>query len=424
MIALGLLRTSYFLTDSWFVGKLGDSALEAIGGAAFAWWMIHICCDLAGTGAHSLVARQEGAGTRDRIASTLMQGLWVSLVVTLGLLALVPARGTYFDMLGYAAGGEAWVLGGEYVRVCLLGAGTLAVYAVVGAAFRALGQTRTALALTAVTLVVNLVLDPALIWGWGPLPALGIGGAAWATAVANGTGAIAGLALLWRRGIRIVPEAPAWSVTTTIGRIGLPVTVAGLGFSFVYVLLGRIISDFGGHNMAALGIGHRLESLAYMITVGFSVGAGTMAGQHLGAGSKELADACVKAASRLCIACMLPCSILLAIGAPWFFDLFTDDPAIIASGVVYLRCQAVVFVAMGVEVVYQGGFTGAGHTMPGLVIGGTLNTARIPMAWALGALAGLGIVGVWVAIAISTGVKAVATWWWWRRGTWAKLELG
>ncbi len=419
MIALGVLRTSYFLTDSWFVGKLGDSALEAIGGSAFAWWMISTCCDLAGTGAHALVARKEGAGDRETIGETLMQGLWVTSLMTVALMALMPFRDLYFDLLGYTPGGDAYRLGSEYIRVCLLGCGTLAVYAVVTAAFRALGQTRTALVLTAITLVANLILDPTLIWGWGPFPELGIGGAAWATSIANASGAAVGLAVLARRGIRLVPAPPDRASAWLITRIGTPITIAGLGFSAVYVLLGRIISGFGSHHMAALGIGHRLESLAYMITVGFSVGAATMVGQHLGAGSPERAAQSVAAANRICVAFMLPCAALLIVGAPWFFDAFTDDPEIIRSGTVYLRWQAVVFVAMGVHVIYEGAFSGAGDTDPPLIIGGSLTVARIPMAIILGTTLGLGITGVWIAIALSTGLKAVGSWWWWRRGTWA-----
>ena len=419
MIGLGLLRTTYFLTDSWFIGKLGDNALEAIGGSAFAWWMIHNLADLAGVGAHALVARHEGARQRERIAATLTQGLWVSLAVTVVMLALVPMSGRYFDLLGFAPDSLSHALGSEYVRVCLLGAGTLAMYSVVTAAFRALGQTQTALVLTAVTLVVNLGLDPALIWGWGPFPELGIGGAAWATSFANATGAGVGLVILSRRGIRLRAEAPRWEPAWLIARIGAPVTATGIGFSLVYVMLGRIINDFGTFHMAALGIGHRLESTAYMITVGFSVGAATMVGQHLGAGSPARADACVAAAQKLCAAFMLPCSALLMVGAPWFFAAFTDDPAIIESGTVYLRWQAVVFVAMGLEVIYQGAFSGAGDTLPPLVIGGTLTAARVPMAWFFGYVLGLGILGVWIAIAISTAAKAVASWYWWRRGNWA-----
>jgi len=424
MIGLGILRTSYFLTDSWFIGKLGDDALEAIGGAAFGWWMIHILCDLAGVGAHALVARHEGAQQRERIGSTLTQGMWVSIGVTLVLLALITVRGTYFDLLGFAPSSGAHALGSEYIKVCLLGSGTLAIYAVVTAAFRALGQTRTALVLTAITLVVNLGLDPALIWGWGPLPQLGIGGAAWATSIANATGAVVGLVILSRRGLRLLPERPQWAGISLIARIGAPVTVAGLGFSLVYVLLGRIINDFGSFHMAALGIGHRLESLAYMITVGFSVGAATMVGQHLGAGSVERAAACVTAANKLCFAFMLPCSALLMVGAPFFFAAFTDDPAIIESGTVYLRWQSVVFVAMGLEVVYEGGFSGAGDTVPPLIIGGGLTFARLPLAWLLGYTAGLGILGVWIAIAISTGLKAIVSYWWWNKGRWVNALDG
>jgi len=425
MIGLGLLRTSYFLTDSYFISRLGDSALEAIGGAAFAWWIIHNVCDLAGVGAHALVARHEGARRRDRIPETLVQGLWVALATTVALALLVPAAGSYFDLLGFASDSLAHALGSEYVRVSLLGAGTLALYAVVTAAFRALGQTQTALVLTAITLVVNLGLDPALIWGWGPLPAMGIGGAAWATCIANGVGAAVGLVILARRGIRLAPRRPHWVSAALIARIGAPMTATGIGFSLVYVLLGRIINDFGTFHMAALGIGHRLESTAYMITVGFSVGAATMVGQHLGAGSVERAKACARAAVQICAAFMLPCSALLMVGAPWFFGVFTEDPVIVHSGVVYLRWQAVVFVAMGIEVVYEGAFSGAGNTMPPLVISGGLTAARLPMAWLLGYTAGLGILGVWIAIAISTGLKAVVLWWWWRKGRWATaLEIG
>ena len=421
MIALGLLRSTYFLTDIWFVGRLGDDALAAIGGSAFAWWMIHTLCDLSGVGVHALVARWEGGRQRERIPSTLAQGLWVSLVVAVVLAALArPGTLAYFDLLGFADGAGPTRLGVQYLSVSLITAGTLAVYAVILAAFRALGQTRTALVITAVTLVVNLALDPALIWGWGPLPALGIGGAAWATAVANGVGAVAGAAVLARRGIRLRYEAPT-SEARRVAAIGGPITVAGLGFSLVYVLLGRIINGFGDEHMAALGVGHRLESIAYMATVGFSVGAATMVGQHLGAGSVERAREAAAAANRLCAAWMVPVTATMLVGAPVFLGWFTDDPAIVASGTTYLRLQSLVFVAMGVEVVLEGAFSGAGDTLPPLVIGGTLTAARLPMAWAFGEWAGLGITGVWIAIAVSTLGKAVVLGGWWRRGRWAKV---
>lgn len=419
MIAIGLLKTTYFLTDSWFVGRIGDEALEALGGAAFAWWMIFICSDLAGTGAHALIARHEGSQRRDLIPATLVQGLWVGLGVTVFLAACWPQRQLYFELLGFHAGTETMRLGLDFLGVSLLTAGTLVVHTVTGAAFRALGHTRTALVITAATLVVNAALDPLLIWGLGPIPALGIAGAAWATAAANLVGAALGLAVLTHRRIRLVPALPDATKTWLITKIGTPVTVAGIGFSMVYVLLGRIITEYGAHHIAALGVGHRLESLAYMVTVGLSVGAATMVGQHLGAGNIERAREAVAAANRICVGFMLPIGVLLFAGAEVFFDWFTDDPDIIASGSVYMRCQTLVFVAMGVEVVYEGAFSGAGDTLPPLIIGGSLTAARIPLAIWFGSTLGLGILGVWIAIAVSTALKAVVSWFWWRRGRWA-----
>ena len=419
MIALGLLKTTYFLTDSWFVGRIGVDALEALGGSAFAWWMIFIVTDLAATGAHALIARHEGAARRDLIPATLVQGLWVGLGAAIFLAACWPARGLYFELLGFIPETATMQHGLDFLGVSLLTASALVVHTVTGAAFRALGHTRTALAITAATLVINAALDPALIWGWGALPALGIAGAAWATALANLVGAALGLAVLARRRILLVPAAPVLERLWLITKIGTPVTVAGVGFSMVYVLLGRIITSYGEEHIAALGVGHRLESMAYMVSVGMSVGAATMVGQHLGAGNVERARASAWAAIQICVGLMVPIGALLFFGAELFFSWFTTDPQIIASGALYLRCQTIVFVAMGIEVVYEGAFSGAGDTVPPLVIGGTLTAARIPMAIWFGGTLGMGILGVWVAIAVSTALKAVASWLWWRRGSWA-----
>ena len=419
MIALGLLRSTYFLTDSWFVGRLGDDALEALGGAAFAWWMIFILAELPGVGAHALIARHEGASRRDLIPATLVQGLWVGLGVSIFLVACVPARSLYFDLLGFDRDSGAMAFGLDFLGVSLATAISLVVHTVTGAAFRALGQTRTALAITAVTLIVNAGLDPALIWGWGPLPALGIAGAAWATALANVVGGGLGLLVLSMRGIHMKPAAPHLTRLRLITRIGLPVTITGVGFSMVYVLLGRIITTFGEHHIAALGVGHRIESTAYMVCVGVSVGAATMVGQHLGAGNVAGAEAAVRAANRICFGFMIPIAALLFLGADVFFDRFTDDPEIIASGAIYLRFQTVVFVAMGLEVVYGGAFAGAGDTMPPLVINGSLTAARIPLALLFAYPLGMGILGVWVAIAVSTALKGAVMWTWGQRGRWS-----
>lgn len=419
MAALGLLRSCYVLTDSFWVGRMGPEPLAALGGSAFAWWMIVLACELPATGAHALVARHAGGGRYERIAPVLAHAmlLGLALAVLLGAPAY-HARGLYFDLLGFAPGSAEHALGREYVGASLLGASSLAIHAVVGAAFRGLGDTRTALAITAGALVVNAICDPLLMWGAGPVPALGIAGAAWATAIANAVGAAAGLWILARRGIRVRPVRPRLAELATLAKIGAPVSASGVGFTLCYVLLGRVITGFGSEQMGGLGVGHRLEGVAYLLCVAFGVGAATMVGQHLGAGDPERARASAAAAARWCAIAMVPLTfVLLALPRP-LLAVFTDDPATIEAGVLYLRIQALVLVPMALEEVYQGAFAGAGDTLAASVIAFGWTAARIPIAWWLAHPMGLGITGVWIAIAATTGIKGALLWLWWRRGRW------
>jgi len=419
MIALGLLKSLVFLTDSYWVGKLGDSELAAIGGSAFGWWMIFLWCGLASTGAHALVAQHEGGGRRDRIASTLSQGMWVASVLAILLAAVAyPLRGLYFDLLDFERGSDAYRHGMDFLGASLLGAGTLGALKVIDSAFRGLGHTRAALAISAGTVLANAALDPVLIHGWGPAPALGVAGAAWATAVSNGLGALLALWFLAREGLTMSAEPPRWGAARTIVKIGAPITASGIGFSAVYVLLGRFINDFGEHEMAALGVGHRIESLAYMICVGLSVGAATMVGQHLGAGDPKTALQSGHASMRLALAPMIGLGVVVALGAAPAMDVFTDDPAIVDAGVVYLRVQSLVFVFMAAESIYEGAFSGSGHTLPAFWITAVGTTARLPVAWLLAYPLGMGVLGIWVAIAGSTLLKGVAMWAWFRREGW------
>ncbi len=415
MAALGLLRALYYLTDSFWVGRLGPAPLAALGGGAFAWWLITIVCELPATGAHALVARHEGAGERARIAPTVAQGIVLGLALAAVLAAAHPARLLYFELLGFAPGSPEAAFGSAYVGASLLGASSLALDAVVSAAFRGLGDTRTALLITFFSLLINASLNPLLIWGAGPLPALGIAGAAWATAIANAFGAVLGLALLALRGHGVRLAAPAFGVIRRIARIGFPVAASGVGFTLCYVLLGRVITAFGAEQMGALGVGHRLEGLAYLVTTAFGVGAATMVGQHLGAGDPERARAAARASAGTAVAVMVPIALFLLGGARPLFGLFSDDPATVDAGVLYLRIQACVLVFMALEEVYLGAFAGAGDTTGASIITFGFTAARIPAAWWLANTGGLGIAGVWIAIAASTAIKGVGLWLWWRR---------
>lgn len=418
MVAVGLLKTSYHLTDAWFIGKLGDAALSAVGGATFAWWMILIACELASVGTQTLVARHLGANRADRVSATVMQGLWVGGLIAVGITALWPLRWLYFEALGFHAGTEAYDLGMAFLGATLLGTVAYAAHSVVDAAFRGLGDTRTSLVIMVLTVVVNAALDPLLIWGLGPIPGFGIAGAAWATTFARALGAVLGAILLARRGHALVLAPMVRGVMRQIGRIGLPVSARGIAFSLVYVALGRFITAFGPEQMAALGLGHRFEGLAFMVCAGFEVGAAALVGQHLGARDPQGALRVTNLAARLCAAVVVPMGVVLFVIAEPLHAAFADQPETIAAGVLYLRVQTLVFAFMAFESVYEGGFSGSGDTVPSFWIGTIGTLVRLPLAWLLAWPLGLGILGVWIAIALSTLGKGLMMWAWFQQMRW------
>jgi putative MATE family efflux protein len=422
MVAIGILKTGYFLTDAAFVGQLGDEALSAVGGAAFAWWMLLLLGEITGTGVHSLIARNVGAGRSDRNVGVLMQALWLALAIALCAQLLHPFASSYFDLLGFARGSSEHGLGTAYLFASITGAGTFAIHAALGGVFRGMGDTRTILWITAVTVIANAALDPLLIWGWGPVPALGIAGAAWATAAANALGALLAALYLPRLGLRFVRSPPNLSTLRELLAVGLPVSARGIAFAAIYVVLGRMITSFGSHELAAIGVGHRIEGVPYLTSVGFEVGAATLVGQHIGAGDVQGARRACRTALYMCVLAMIPCSIGLFLLAEPLFSMFANEPQTVAAGSLYLRIQTVAFVLMAFESIYEGGFTGLGRTMPAFWIGAIGTGVRLPLAALLAWPLGMGVAGIWWAICLSTIGKGIAMAWVFERHTLPQVQ--
>lgn len=407
---MGYLRTGTLLTDSWFVGRLGDDALAAIGGTAFGWWMIQLWAEIPAFGVHAVVARHTGAGRHDRVGPTIVQGLWVGLACAVGLLGCLPLVATYLDALGFVDGSAARDPGRAWLVASLLGGLPLAAHAVIGAGFRGLGDTRAALVITTGSFSLNALLDPLLIG------AFGIAGAAWATTAANTLGAAFGAWWLAQRGHRLTFVVPDRAEIAELVRIGGPVSARGIGFSLVYVGLGRMLTTFGEAPLGGLGLGHRLESLAYQVCVAFEVAAATMVGQHLGAGDRPGARRAADTAAGVAGAAMVPIGALVFVGAPWVLAAFGAGPETLDAGARYLRWQTLTFVFMAFESVYSGAYAGSGRTsFPFWVV--TAGTVlRLPIGWLLAFPLGLGADGIWIAISVTTALRGIGTAWGFRRG--------
>ena len=419
-VASSLLMTLFSSVDAFWVGtRIGAAGLAAVSTSLFWIWMIISLAEMVGVGLTAVAARRHGERraheaarlSADTLVFAVLLGAGVALAGMYWLPTLFVAMNTPADVTA---------LGTRYLGTYLLGTPLIYGFFAVDAAFRASGDTRTPFLLLLASVAVTLVLDPALLLGLGPFPRLGIAGAAIATISTRGAAFIMGLAIAWRRRLITfgrLQRVAIWSVC----RVGLPTAATGVTFSLIYIFLTRTTTRFGTPALAALGIGHRVESWLFMIGVGFGAATAAIVGQNLGAGRTDRAERAGWMATGFCtllgvVACILELTL-----PRQFASLFTNDPAVIAEAVKYLRIAAISQLAVCSEIVLEGALGGAGHTVPPMVTSTVLTASRIPLAW--WAAARWGSVGIWWVISLTAMGRGAAMALLWRRGGWKHRSL-
>jgi len=288
-VASSLLMTLFFSVDTFWIGThVGATGLAAASTAVFWIWLLVSIAEMVSVGLTAVASRRHGEGRGAEAArhagDALVLALVLGTICGIAGLALLPHL---FAVMHTPP--EVTALGLRYLGTYFLGAPLIFGFFAVDAAFRAAGDTRTSFLLLSASVAVTLVLDPVLIVGWGPVPALGVSGAAIATICTRAVAFGLGLLIVGRRGVLKVGR-PDWRTLATIARIGLPTAVTGVVFSLIYVLVTRTATQFGTPALAALGIGHRVESWLFMIGVGFGAATAAIVGQNLGAGRTDRAE--------------------------------------------------------------------------------------------------------------------------------------
>jgi MATE family, multidrug efflux pump len=213
---------------------------------------------------------------------------------------------------------------------------------------------------------------------------------------------------------------PALATLRAIVRVGLPTAVTGVVFSNIYVFLTRTTTKFGTPALAALGVGHRVESWSYMIGIGFGAAAAAIVGQNLGAKQVDRAERAAWIATGFAMTLGLIAAIAEYSLATTFAAVFTNDPAVIAESARYLRIGAVSTLFAGAELVLEGALGGAGDTLPPMITSTALTAIRIPLAaWAASRW---GTSGIWWTISITALGRGVAMMALWKWGRWKRVE--
>ncbi|MDQ6828655.1 MAG: MATE family efflux transporter [Gemmatimonadota bacterium] len=419
-VASMLLMTVFFTADAYWVGtRIGPQGMAAVSTSVFWVWMFISVAELVSVGLTAVAARRFGERNHQLAVSAIWSAMWLALALGVGIAILGLLELDRMLALMNAPADVA-ALGKSYLSVYLVGAPLIFGFFAIDAAFRASGDTRTPFALLLVSVAAAVVLDPILILGIGPAPKLGIAGAAVATIVTRGTAFVAGLVMLARRGM-IKPQPISWQQVRAIVRVGLPTAATGVLFSVIYVLLTRITTRFGTPALAAIGVGHRVESWWYMVGVGLAGAAAAIVGQNLGAREVGRAERAGWIAMGYASAIGVMGCVFEFIFALPLASVFTNDAATAAEGARYLRVAAASALFVGAEVVGEGALGGAGWTLPPMLTSTAFTALRIPLAaWAAPRY---GTTGIWATISITAIARGIAMALLWRSGGWKRKTV-
>jgi len=422
LVAGNLLQTFYNLADMFWVGRVGPTAVAAVS-LMFptSWLFVSLGMGLT-AGAVALVSQHVGAG-EDReaehvVAQTVLLAVALGAVLTtVGYVIRVPFLGA----LG--ARGTVYTNAMDYYRVILFSIPLTFLFFSFRAALRAAGDTRTAMWLVVLSAGVNVVLDPVLILGWGPVPYMGTQGAAVATLFARLLAAAAGVLILLRghRGIRlhVFDLAPDPHVLRRLVDIGYPSTFDGAARSLSAVAMIALVARFGPVATAAYGIGVRLMSVSWTVSGAVGQAAATGVGQNLGARTPERAAEVTWKSTGWTIGLLFGAGALVFVFPEPFMRVFIADADVVAAGVHLLHVIAPFWAFLGGLMVIQGAFRGAGATKVALVLSILSRWIfRLPVAFVLAYALSWGTDGLWWSISVSSVASLAVGVAWFRFGGW------
>ena len=436
MVVIQLLQVAYNLADTFWLGRLSSNAVAAI---SLAFPLIFFLISVGGgftTAGSILVAQYTGAKSEESAGKVAAQtmGFVVTLAVVFGTVGHFFTR----DMLSVipADAETAAVvipLAGDYMEVFFLGLPALFGFFVFSSLMRGYGNTRTPMRVMFVSVLLNVVLDPVLIFGWFGFPKLGIVGAAIATIFARFVAALIGIYVLFFTDagpdVSLPDFYPDFSFVSKIVRVGTPSAAEQSTSALAMISLTAMVASFAPPVVAAFGLGNRLVSLVFLPAMGLGRATNTMVGQNLGAGNADRAERAVHLAAKVAAGVLLVIAVVAALFPRPIVSVFLgpDVPNVQATidyGSQYVRIRTIEFVFIGVLQVVLGAFRGAGSTKTAMGISMvTLWIGRVATVYVLVFLLSMGALGIWIGMAFGNVLGAVVAVAWFLRGTWKKTVI-
>lgn len=418
IMGASLIQMGYNLIDMIWIGRLGSGAVAAVGAAGMFLWMANGVTTVPRIGGQVTVGQKLGAGNDKEAAEyascALRMGLFLGIIY--GLICAIFNH----QLIAFFKLNSPEVI--RNARLYLIIAGGLLIFffldQVIGGILAAMGNTVTTFRVTTVGLVINLVLDPVLIFGIGPFPRLEVVGAALATVFAQMIVFVLYLKAIWRepiifRNLQLFQRCKKQNLDDII-KIGLPSALQDVLFSAISMVIARFVAGYGDAAVAVQKVGGQIESISWMMGGGFAMAVNSFVAQNFGAGKIDRVKKGFRTSVLIMAVWGLFNTFLLITFPKFFFSIFITEPDVIPMGVDYLRIIGISEIFICLEGAATGAFQGLGKTIPLSIVGITFNALRIPAAILLSNI--LGLNGIWWVLTISCIFKGTILPLWYHLG--------
>ena len=421
------MESLFAVVDVFFVSRVSADAVATVGVTETMLTLVYTVALGLGIGAMAVVSRRIGEKDDEGAAQAAAQAIALGLIVALAVGAfgffnaerLMRSMGATDSMIASSLG---------YTQVMFAGNVTVTLLFLINAVFRGAGDPAIAMRMLWLGNAINIVLDPILIFGWGPIPAMGVTGAAIATNIGRGVAVTTQLWMLGsgrsrihirRRHIELVPTV-MWNVCRLSGSGFLQILID----TSSYIGLVRVISTFGSDALAGYTIGIRTVIFAILPAWGLANAAATMVGQALGAKDPDRAERSVWTAGKYNALVLGLVSVLFVVLAPQIVAIYTSDPRVAPYATSCLRIVSAGFVFFAYGLVFTQSFNGAGDTWtPTWINLGCFWLFQIPLAWLLAIQLEMGPQGVFIAMTVAFSLLAVVSGVIFRRGAWKTTQV-
>lgn len=427
MILELIMESTFAVADIYFVGKLGASAIATVGiSETFLFLLYSMAMGLA-TAVTAIIARRVGEKNTEDASKSAVQSIF------LGVLSSIPftIAGIFYskDLLKLM-GADPWSIehGYRYTQWMLGGNAIIVLLFVINAIFRGAGDAAIAMRVLWVANAVNIALDPILIFGWGPIPAFGIEGAAIATNIGRGIGVLMQLWTLFNAGRHIKIKLSEFSWNTSIVIHLIQTSLGGIGQMLVgmtsWIFLMRILANISSEAVAGATIALRIMMFTLMPAWGLSNAAATLVGQNLGAGNPARAESTVWKIGFYNMGFLVIVSVVYFLFNQSLMKFFTDDLHVIAIGSEWLQILSYSYLIYGWWMVSVQAFNGAGDTKtPTLINLFFFWCIQIPLSYYLAVINSLQHSGVFWGVFISETSVGIFTLWLFARGSWKNVKV-